>query len=151
MGGFSYPNNFHLEADFVPDAIGAAGLTGIIVLIVLMVLMVVTALAVICYIFQSLGLQAIAKSRGIRNSWLAWLPVTWMWILGSISDQYQYVVRCNITNRRKTLLILGIVANASYSVYDLVTTLFSAMGNAISVRLGALQQSPCGIRKNVLY
>ena len=31
-----------------------------------------------------------------------------MWILGSVSDQYQYVVRGKVCNRRKILLALGL-------------------------------------------
>ena len=62
------------------------------------------------YIFMSLGLYKMAKSRWIRKPWLAWLPLGNLWILGSISDQYQYVAKGEIKNRRKTLLWLGIAA-----------------------------------------
>ena len=66
--------------------------------------------ALLCYIFQSLGFYQIAKRRGIRNGWLTWIPIVNLWILGSISDQYQYVVKGRIKNRRKILLGLRIAS-----------------------------------------
>ncbi len=64
--------------------------------------------SVLVYVLQSLGMYTIANRRGIRNPWLAWIPVVNVWTLGSISDQYQYVVKGKIRNRRKILLGLGI-------------------------------------------
>ena len=61
------------------------------------------------YVLSSLGLYTIAKRRGITNPWLAWIPVANAWIVGSISDQYRYVTKGQIRNKRKTLLILNCV------------------------------------------
>lgn len=61
------------------------------------------------YVLTSLALYTIAKRRGIRNPWLAWIPVGQMWILGSISDQYQYVVNGVVRNKRKVLLVMEAV------------------------------------------
>ncbi len=61
------------------------------------------------YVFQSLGFYTIAKRRGIRNPWLSWLPVGNLWILGCISDQYQYVAKGKIKNKRKSLLVLDLL------------------------------------------
>ena len=63
-------------------------------------------LVVALYVVQSVGLYTIAKRRRIRHSWLSWIPVGNTWILGSISDQYQYLVKGKIRNKRKTLLLL---------------------------------------------
>ena len=41
------------------------------------------------YVLTSLALYAIAERRGLKNAWMAWLPVLNLWILGSISDQYR--------------------------------------------------------------
>lgn len=62
------------------------------------------------YIFSALGLYTIAQRRGLRNSWLAWIPVVNVWILGSLSDQYRYVVRNEVRSKRKVLLTLEIIA-----------------------------------------
>ena len=53
------------------------------------------------YIFSALGLYTIAQRRGLRNSWLAWIPVANVWILGSLSDQYRYVVRNEVRSKRR--------------------------------------------------
>ena len=74
--------------------------------------MINSAVAIVIYILMSLGLMQIANRRGIRKGWLAWLPVGSSWILGSISDQYRYVVCGQVTNRRKTMVILEIVLYA---------------------------------------
>ena len=62
----------------------------------------------ITYIFRSLGVYGIAKRRGLNRPWLAWIPVADHWLLGCVSDQYQYVVKDKNTNRRKWLLGLRI-------------------------------------------
>ena len=64
--------------------------------------------AVLVYILQALALYAIAQRRGIKKPWLAWIPVVNVWILGSVSDQYQYVVKRQVKNKRKVLLGLNI-------------------------------------------
>lgn len=64
------------------------------------------------YVFRSIGIYQIAKRRGIRHAWLAWLPVGSAWIAGSISDQYQYVVKGRVKNRRALLTILAAVIAA---------------------------------------
>lgn len=66
--------------------------------------------AVLQYILTARGLQVIAKRRGIGHSWLAWIPVGNAWVLGSISDQYQYLVKGRVRNRRKLLLGLSLAA-----------------------------------------
>jgi len=67
-------------------------------------LLIALAFSLVMYILQSLGMYKIAKRRGINNPWLSWVPLGNVWMLGSISDQYQYVVKGKRTNRRKVLL-----------------------------------------------
>lgn len=66
-------------------------------------------LAVAGYILGSLGCCAIAKRRGIRHPWLAWIPLVNGWLIGCISDQYQHIVKGRNRSRRKSLLVLGII------------------------------------------
>ena len=61
------------------------------------------------YLLLAWGLYTIARRRGIRHAWLAWVPVLNQWILGSISDQYQYVTTHKVRNKRKWLLGLSFV------------------------------------------
>ena len=61
------------------------------------------------YVLTALALYSLAQRRGIKNAWLSWVPVVNCWIIGSLSDQYRYVVKGEVKNKRKTLLILNIV------------------------------------------
>ncbi|MBE6958099.1 MAG: hypothetical protein E7447_02970 [Ruminococcaceae bacterium] len=65
-------------------------------------------LGVLVYILNAWALYTIAKRREIKKPWLAWIPVVNVWILGSVSDQYQYVVNRKVKNKRKVLLGLNI-------------------------------------------
>ena len=69
---------------------------------------VVLLFAFVFWILSSLSLQVIARRRGIRNAWLAWIPVGNEWILGSIADQYQHLIPGKITARRKLLVWLNV-------------------------------------------
>ena len=64
---------------------------------------------VISYVLTSLGLYTVAARRGIEKPWLSWIPVLNMWILGSLSDQYRYVVKGQVKSKRKVLLVLEIL------------------------------------------
>lgn len=95
--------------------------TAIFVGIILIVALFALIFAVVSYVLTSVGLYTIARSRGLRNPWMAWIPVTSAWILGCISDQYQYVVKRKNTNRRLALVILsaatvllGSISSGSY-------------------------------------
>lgn len=61
------------------------------------------------YILSSLAIYSISKRRGLNNPWLAWIPVVNCWLIGSISDQYRYVVKGENKSKRKVLLILSIL------------------------------------------
>jgi len=61
------------------------------------------------YVLSSIALYTIAERRGLNKPWLAWIPVINCWILGSLSDQYRYVVRRETKSKRKSLLTLSII------------------------------------------
>ena len=117
---------------------------------------VVLLLSLIFWIICALSLQAIARRRGIRKAWLAWVPIGTDWILGSISDQYQHLIQGKITARRKLLLgltfgsfVMGVVNSLSGVLTDMMahteqelmlwgilTLLFSVL--ALGVNIAAL-------------
>ncbi len=66
-------------------------------------------LSLASYVLTALALYTLADRRGLNKPWLAWIPVLNCWILGSLSDQYQYVVRGENKSKRKWLLGLNIV------------------------------------------
>lgn len=82
----------------------------------LTILAVVLVCCLVGWILRSLSLHSIAKRRGIRHAWLAWVPVGSRWILGSVADQYQHLVQGKVTSRRKIMLILGAMGMALYTV-----------------------------------
>lgn len=84
--------------------------------IYLTILGVVLVCCLVGWILRSLSLHSIAKRRGIRHAWLAWVPVGSRWILGSVADQYQHLVQGKVTSRRKIMLILGAMGMALYTV-----------------------------------
>ena len=92
-----------------------------------------TIVAVAAYVFSALGLYTIARRREIGKAWMAWVPVLNMWILGSISDQYRYVARGEVKNKRKVLLVVGILrfaAGIAAAVKLIVTVVLAFSGVA---------------------
>ena len=83
-------------------------------------LAVCLAFYVPAYVLTGLGLYSIADRRGIERPWLAWVPVAGDWILGSVADQYQYVSKGRIKNRRLPLLLLGLCVAALQTVTMLI-------------------------------
>lgn len=84
------------------------------------------------YVLSALALYAIARRRGIRNAWLSWIPVLNCWILGSLSDQYQYVVKGNVKSKRKIMLLLNILLTV-FAVMVSVLTVFTVVSVIMSI------------------
>lgn len=138
MYGFDY--GFEPGTEELVDG-AAAGALGAVFGFLLVFYLLILAFGVACYVLQSLGFYTIAKRREIRNPWLAWLPVGNMWILGSISDQYQYVAKGRVRNKRKALLGLMLAMYLALTliwVGVFVSILSEAMAmDASEVLLGA--------------
>lgn len=64
---------------------------------------------IVTYVLSALALYTVAQRRGLNHPWLAWIPVANCWILGSLSDQYRYVVKGEVKSKRKVLLILNLL------------------------------------------
>lgn len=79
-------------------------LAGVFAAIMICALLVRLAL----FVFRAFSLHKIARRRGIHNAWMAWVPVCGDWIMGSVADQYQYVVKGRIANRRLPLFLLHV-------------------------------------------
>ena len=95
-----------------------------------------TMVSVASYVFTALALYTIAKRREIRNPWMAWVPLLNVWILGSISDQYRYVVRNEVRSKRKVLLtvsILQFVATTAAIVKVIASVVMAVTGMAQSI------------------
>ena len=80
-------------------------------------MLAVLAFGIAAYVLRSIGLYSIAKRRGINHPWMGWVPVLDMWLLGCVSDQFQYVVKGKNKNKRKWLLGLNIAMWVVYIVF----------------------------------
>lgn len=96
--------------------------------------------SIVVYVLQSIGLMTIAKNRGIKKPWLAWIPYASTYLLGKVSDDIN-LRQGKQTSHRKLLLglliaieaigvVVGIVAfivgffagmNAAYTYNDEMT------------------------------
>ena len=88
-------------------------------------------LSIASYVLTALALYTIARRRGLKNPWLAWIPVADCWLLGSLSDQYRYVVDGQHKSKRKILLIFRILTAVMWvSLIGLLVNLcFHAVGS----------------------
>ena len=96
------------EYYFDAEAIAGSAM-GVLFAIYAIVILIVLAVGAVSYVLQSLSLYTIANRRGIKKPWLAWVPVINCWTIGCISDQYRYVTKGQVKNKRKSLLILKII------------------------------------------
>lgn len=80
-------------------------------------MLAVSGFGIAAYVLRALGFYTIAKRRGINHPWMSWVPVLDLWMLGCISDQYRYVVKNQVKNKRKWLLGLSAVLAVIYIVF----------------------------------
>ena len=87
-------------------------------------------LSIAGYVLTALALYTIARRRGLKNPWLAWIPVADCWLLGSLSDQYRYVLKGEHRSKRKILLFFRILITIMWiSLIGLLVNLcFHAFG-----------------------
>ena len=76
-----------------------------------------SALGIAVYVMRAMSLYTISKRRGINHPWMSWVPVLDLWVIGCISDQYQYVVKGRDKNKRKWLLGLSIAMAVIYIAF----------------------------------
>lgn len=110
-----------------PDAMGGAAV-GVATGILLIVWCLAMGFSLVMYVLNAVGLYRIAKRRGIHHAWLAWVPIGCNWLLGSISDHYQYVAKQKVTSKRKILLILSLC---------LIGCLFVLAGGVVAIVVAA--------------
>lgn len=89
-------------------------------------------LGIASYVLTALALYTLAQRRGINKPWLSWIPVVNVWVLGSLSDQYRYVVKGENKSKRKILLVLSILSTI------LTATVFVSLFGMIANLLGGI-------------
>lgn len=84
-----------------------------IFILMLMAIICITLIIVfIFYIFGAIGIQTMAKRRGIENAWLAYIPIAQFFIIGSIFDNIN-AYKNKQTNYKIILLIIGLISSGS--------------------------------------
>ena len=126
-----YPEYFDAPIAGVEAAESFAIGMMIFLLVFYLIAMVVS---IVMYVLQSVSLYSIAKRRGIHHPWLAWIPIGDAWIVGSISDQYQYVAKAKVRNRRKVLVGLYI---AMYAL--MVAMIVAEVGMILAIEMNGLE------------
>lgn len=112
---------------------------------------VVLLVGVAFYVLRALSVYTIAKRRGLNKPWLAWLPIGYEWLLGSISDQFKYLTAGKIQSRRKILLSLCI-SSVLCTVVSAVTTATAGLGGSTmtgAVLLGKVLMSLVSIAVSI--
>ncbi len=84
------------------------------------------------FILETVALYTIAKRREINKPWLAFIPVMSGWILGSVSDQYRYVTKRQVKNKRKWLLALSILVVA-LAIVGVVALIYGLLNGLIVI------------------
>jgi hypothetical protein len=100
------------------------------------------AFGLAAYVLTAMSLYTMATRRGISYAWLSWVPVLNVWIIGSLSDQYRYVVKGQYKSKRKILLILNLI-NAAVALILMIV----AVGVTVELTTGAIY----GVRGNELW
>jgi hypothetical protein len=80
----------------------------------------VSLFSIALYVLRAAGFYTIAKRRGINHPWMSWIPILDLWVLGCISDQFQYVVKGKDRNKRKWMLGLSIALAVVYIVFFVI-------------------------------
>ena len=68
--------------------------------------------SIAAYVLTAMAIYRISSRRNLSKPWLAWIPVINCWLLGSLSDQYQYVGKGENKTKRKWLITLNILKTA---------------------------------------
>ncbi len=110
-----------------------------VVLLILIYMLVSVAFAIAMYVLRSLGVYTIAKRRGINHPWFAWVPVVDSYLLGCIADQFRYVVKGQVKNKRKVLLVMNILLAVTYVV--LFCFYFSLIGKLMGAAVSGAGMS----------
>lgn len=142
------------------------GAAGMVLALFAVCMVFALAVGVLKYVLTAISLYRIAKRRGIHRPWLAWIPVAGDWLLGSISDHYQYVTKRKVTHRRTLILVLSIavmIISATSLVIQIsnLTAVFSSafaaataapsIGAAVGTMLLGLVSSGLSIALLVFY
>ena len=107
--------------DYYFDSYYNNDLTNVIVLVISSVLFFTTVLGIVQYVFFGLGLYNLGKNRGMKNTYLAFIPIANLYYLGRIADEIRLTMNKQQVHAKR-LLIISII---EYVLVFLDTMIFS--------------------------
>ena len=81
-------SSYYVEESIYSATDSAEMIAVVAVLVVLLIYLLVLGIGLASYIMNAIALYKIADRRQIPNPWMAWLPFTSDWLIGSIADDY---------------------------------------------------------------
>ncbi len=120
--------------------LGGAGVA-VFLIVYLVILLLSSGLSIATYVLRSLGVYTIAKRRELKHPWMAWVPGLESWLMGSISDQYQYVSKGKVKNKRKWLLGLAIAMAVVYVAFFVLYIVMMVSMVDTGIRGGDVEQA----------
>lgn len=97
-----------LLVDFDPAVAATDESRSLTLTLAILIMIPFLAYMILLYVLHGLGLQKMAIRRGIHHPWLAWIPVGREWLLGCLSDQYQYLSRGKNRFLRRWMAIVSV-------------------------------------------
>lgn len=90
-----------------------------VLLITALCIILALGLVVLNYILTSYGFYTLAKRRGIKNPWIAWIPYISCWTVGCIAGDYD--AKSGINRKwNKILITLAIILAVCFILFYLV-------------------------------
>ncbi len=120
--------------------LGGAGMA-VFLIVYLVVMLLCGGLGIAMYVLRSLGVYTIAKRRELKHPWMAWVPGLESWLMGSISDQYQYVSKGKVKNKRKWLIGLAIAMAVVYVAFFVLYIVMMVNMVDTGIRGGDVEQA----------
>ena len=97
---------------YASDIGGMSGPLGAVFAVLGGLIMVAILLGIVAYLLASIGVSRLARGRGMSGSWMAWIPLLGLYLLGAIVDDIRSRSGRPGSNYRTLLLVLSVVATA---------------------------------------
>lgn len=99
------------------------------------VLIVAAIIGLICYVFNSIGLYAMAKNRNFDHPWLAWIPIAKNYLMGALINDDVSIGTWHIPYARLFLPLMGIALSIVMTILSFIPYLGAFFGLILSLAL----------------
>ncbi len=96
------------------------------------------------YILTGIGYSTIAKRRGVKGYWLAWIPVAKNWVIGGIADEYDQR-RLGCKRRFRVFMLIAAIVNVLSTV-----VLFIGLAAVVPFIINAVHGNEMEMMKNIM-